>query len=52
MFRVVTLYIGFILVNDDLVAVALFSMVGVALNASLIIITLLKAQKMSGSKLK
>jgi len=50
MLRAIMLYVGFIVVNSDIVAVALFSLIGVTLNIALIITTLFKARAMSEKK--
>jgi O-antigen/teichoic acid export membrane protein len=48
--RLIALYLGLAIYANDILAVAVFSLVGVVLNASLVAITLLKARNISESK--
>lgn len=48
--RTIVIYIGFVVFKDDVLAVALFSVSGVLLNASLVMFTLSKSKRMPASE--
>lgn len=48
--RAIAIYVGFVVFKDDVLAIALFSLSGVLLNASLVMFTLSKSKRMLASE--